>query len=79
MNGICGRLVGWLREIGMDFADIIVKSDDDAALTSLGRESWSSWRAMKGGSRMIVDHAPRWAVTQSNENREKERFNQFRA
>ena len=48
----CRRLMAWLREIGWEFVDITVKSDNEAALTSL-IELWSTLRAMKSGSRMI--------------------------
>ena len=43
-----------LREIGLKFVDIIVKSDNEPALTSL-IEIWSNLRAMNGGSRKIVE------------------------
>ena len=36
-----------LREIRLEFGDIIVKSDNELALTSL-IEKWSTLRAMKG-------------------------------
>ena len=48
----CRRLMAWRREIGLEFVDIIVKSDNEPALTSL-IESQSTLRAMKCGSRMI--------------------------
>ena len=48
----CRRLMAWRREIGLEFVDIIVKSDNEPALTSL-IESQSTLRAMKSGSRMI--------------------------
>ena len=41
---ICRRLMAWLREIGLESVDIIVKSDNEPALTS--------------GSRMIVENSP---------------------
>ena len=41
---ICRRQVAWLREIGLESVDIIVKSDNEPALTS--------------GSRMIVENSP---------------------
>ena len=46
-----------LREIELDFVDMIVKSDNEPALTSL-IEPWSNLRAMKGGSRMSVESSP---------------------
>ena len=47
--------MAWLREIGLEFADIIVKSDNEPALTSL-IESWSALRALESGSRMIIEN-----------------------
>ena len=29
---ICRRLIAWLREIGLEFLDVIVKSDNEPAL-----------------------------------------------
>ena len=49
-EGICRRLMAWLREIGLESVDIIVKSDNEPALTSL-IASWSTMRAMTSGSR----------------------------
>ena len=54
---ICRRLMAWLREIGLESVDIIVKSDNEPALTSL-ITSWSTMRAMTSGSRMIVENSP---------------------
>ena len=45
---ICRRLMAWLREIGLEFVDIIVKSDNEQALTSL-IASWSTMRDMTSG------------------------------
>ena len=45
---MCRRLMPWLREVGLEFVDIIVTSDTDSALTSM-IESWSKVRAMKSG------------------------------
>ena len=42
---VCRRLMAWLREIGLKFVVIIVKSDTEPALASL-TESWS----IKSGS-----------------------------
>ena len=41
----CRRQMARLREIGLEFLDIIVKSDNEPALTSL-IESWNTLRAM---------------------------------
>ena len=49
---VCRRLMVWLREIGLEFVDISVQSDNGPALTIL-IESWSTLRAMKSGSRMM--------------------------
>ena len=54
---ICRRLMTWLRGIGLEFVDTIVKSDNKLVLTSL-RESWSTLRAMKSGPSMIVENSP---------------------
>ena len=51
----CRRL--WLREIGLEFVDLIVNPDNEPALTGM-IESWSKWRAMNGGSRMIIENSP---------------------
>ena len=46
-NWICRRLRAWLREIGLDSVDVILKSDNEPALTSMivecdeGEENWS--------------------------------------
>ena len=49
--------MAWLREIGFGFVWIIVKSDNEPELTSL-IVSWSTLKAMKSGSRMIVENGP---------------------
>ena len=54
---ICRRLMAWLREIGLESVDIIVKSDNELALTSL-IASWSTTRAMTSGLRMIIENSP---------------------
>ena len=41
--------MAWLRETGLESVDIIVKSDNEPALTSL-IASWSTMRAMTSGS-----------------------------
>ena len=51
-----GRMA-WLREIGLESVDIIVKSDNEPALTSL-IALWSTMRAMTSGSRMIIENSP---------------------
>ena len=43
--------MAWLREIGLEFVDI-VKSDNEPAMTSLS-ESWSTPRAVKCGRRTM--------------------------
>ena len=54
---ICRRLMAWLREIGLESVDIIVKSHHEPALTSL-IASWSTMRAMTSRSRMIIENCP---------------------
>ena len=54
---ICRRLMAWLREIGREIVDIIVRSDNEPAVTSF-TEPWSKLRAVKGGSRMCVEKCP---------------------
>ena len=61
---ICPRLMAWLREIGLESVDIIVKSDNEPALTSL-IASWSTMRTMTSGSRRILENSP---VDSSNGN-----------
>ena len=46
-----------LRDIGSEFVDIIVESDNEPALTSL-TERWSTLRAMKSGSGMTIQNSP---------------------
>ena len=59
---ICRRWLAWLRGIGFEFVDIIVKSDNEAALTSL-IETWSVMRAMRGGLRIIVENSSVGSLT----------------
>ena len=57
-SGYVEGLMAWLREIGLEFVDITVKSDNKPPLTSF-IESWrSTLRAMKSGSRMIMENRP---------------------
>ena len=51
------RLMAWIRELGLEFGDVIVKSDNEPALVSLV-ETWGRERAIKGGKRMVVEHSP---------------------
>ena len=46
----CRRLMAWLREIGVEFISVVVKTDNEPALVKL-IETWSSMRTMGGGSR----------------------------
>ena len=48
------KVMRWLRENGLEFVDIVVMSDNEAALTSL-IGPWSTMRAMRSGSRMIIE------------------------
>ena len=50
-------MMAWLRELGLEFNDIIVKSDNEPALRSLV-EAWGRLRAVKGGGKMVVEHSP---------------------
>ena len=54
---LTGRLMAWLREIGLEFVDIMVNSDNEPTLTSL-IESWSTPTPIKSGSRMIIETSP---------------------
>ena len=54
---ICRRLMARLREVGLESVDVIVKSHNEPALTSL-IASWSAMRAMTSGSRMIIENSP---------------------
>ena len=49
--------MAWAREIGSEFVDIIGKSDNEPALTSV-IASWCTLRAMERGSRMIIENSP---------------------
>ena len=51
------RLMAWMRELGYEFCDVIVKSDNEPALVSLV-EAWGKLRAAKGGKRMVIEHSP---------------------
>ena len=44
-------------KLGLEFVDIIVKLDNEPALTSL-IESWNTLRALKSGSRMVIENSP---------------------
>ena len=50
---------------GLEFVDIIVKSDNEPPLTSL-IESSSTLRAMKSGSRMSIGEQPCWRFEHSD-------------
>ena len=65
--------MAWAREIGLEFVDIIVKSDNEPALTSL-IASWCTLRAMESGLRMIIENSP---VGSSKSNGIVERAIQF--
>ena len=47
-------LMAWHREIGLEFVHIIVKSDNEPALTSL----IESCTTLKSGSRRIIENSP---------------------
>ena len=49
--------MAWLRELRLESVDIIVKWDNEPALTSL-IASLSTMRAMTCGSRMIIENSP---------------------
>ena len=51
------RLMAWLREVGHACGDIIVKSDNEPALTSLV-DAWAKLRGVEGVGKMIVEHSP---------------------
>ena len=55
---MCPRLRARLRETGLDFVDIIVKTDNEPTLTSL-IESWSTLRAMKSTSCWKIEERDR--------------------
>ena len=66
---ICRRLMAWLREIGLESVDVIVKSDNEPALTSL-IASWSTKRAMTRRSRMIIEKQSCWQFEEQQNCRE---------
>ena len=49
-ESICRRLMAWLREIGLEFVDIFVTSDNEPALMNFIK-SGSNLPGMNGGSR----------------------------
>ena len=51
------RLMAWTREIGIEFTDLVVRTDNEPALVSLV-ETWSSLRAVKGGGKTVMEHSP---------------------
>ena len=63
------RLMAWLREIRLQSVDIIVKSDNEPALTSL-IASWSRMRAVTSGSMMIIENSRRWQLEEQRNRRE---------
>lgn len=51
------RLMAWLRELGLEFNDIIVKSDSEPALLNLV-EAWARLKAVRGGGKMVLENRP---------------------
>lgn len=51
------RLMAWLREIVVEFNNIIVKSDNEPALVSMVEEL-ERLLAVRGGGPMLVEHSP---------------------
>ncbi len=49
--------MAWLREIGLEFHEVIVKSDNEPALVAL-IERWVRERAAKGAGKTIIEHSP---------------------
>ena len=54
---VAKRMMAWMKELGYEFCDVIVKSDNEPALVSLV-EAWGKLRAARGGQRMVVEHSP---------------------
>ena len=52
---MCRRLMGWLREIGLEIVHIVVKSDNEPELMS-SIEPWIMMRATRSGSVIIIEN-----------------------
>ena len=51
------QLMAWLREIGLEFHEVILKSDNEPALVAL-IERWVRERAAKGAGKTVTEHSP---------------------
>ena len=54
---IAKRLMAWLKEVGCEHGDLIIKSDNEPALKHLV-EDWAKLRSTKGGGKTIIEHSP---------------------
>ena len=53
---IARRIMGWMKEIGIETGDMIMKSDQEAAITSIVREV-GKMRAANGGGKHIIEES----------------------
>ena len=51
------RIGAWMKEIGLEFQEVIVKSDNEPALVAL-IDAWARYRAARGGGKLMVEHSP---------------------
>ena len=54
---IIRRVMSWLKEIGCEYGDLIIKSDNEPALTKMVEE-WAKVRSTTGGGKTIIEHSP---------------------
>ena len=50
-------LLAWMRELGCEQSDVIVKCDNEASIVAVVNEL-GRLRAAKGGRRMVVENSP---------------------
>ena len=51
------RIGAWMKELGLEHQDVVVKSDNEPALVALV-ELWGRFRAARGGGKLMVEHSP---------------------
>ena len=52
------RLTAWLREIGLEHSDIIIKSDNEPALVSVVDGLSRARAVVSGSARTVIEHSP---------------------
>ena len=67
----CGRLTAWLRERGLEFVEIIVKSDNESALDEFDRiVTYDDDSNERSVSRMIIENSPLGKFEEHRDHRE---------